>query len=49
VRGAALQEFPLTQGDLTADIQNRLLPLLDAFNEKIPAPYFVAQVFPDFF
>ena len=49
VRRSPLHELTLTQGDLAADVQDRLLALLDAFNEKISAPYFIAQVFPDLF
>jgi hypothetical protein len=42
VRRASIHKLTLTQSDLTADVQDCLLALLDAFNEKISAPYFIA-------
>ena len=47
VGGAEVHEIPLLGDNLAGDVENRLLALLDASDEKIPASDFVTQVVAD--
>ena len=42
--GSNLHELPLTQHNLVSDVRNRLLPLVNAFDQKLAAADFITDV-----
>jgi hypothetical protein len=49
MRGAEIHEIPLLKHDFAGDVEDRLLALLNASDEKISASDFVAQIVANLF